>query len=68
MVELVDYVNITGKITLIETDMTERGATVSFDGGKMTLAELPNEQWIVSLSKFYFAKEVENLRLWRMID
>ena len=32
MVELVDYVNITGKITLIETDMTERGATVSFDG------------------------------------
>ena len=22
----------------------------------MTLAELPNEQWIVSYSKFYFAK------------
>ena len=34
VVELVDYVNITGKITLIETDMTERGATVSFDGEK----------------------------------
>ena len=55
-VELLLPVEISGEITLIESDMSERKASISADGEKMTLAELPDEPWLVSRGKFYSNK------------